>query len=715
MPLARGSGAIIIPTEVFEPKVRMTITADDDTVYTIVNTSPTEYMPVGHWKLDGNSRDCSENVLDGTDTDIDYVSGKYNQCAYFDGSSSEITITNDAVLNTPSFSVSIWFNTDTIRTQGIINKGWTGSVSDGWRLFMHTTSGTIEFDGSGEIGNIQTGATTEDTWYHVVATYSDDDNRMRIYLDGVLKSTATSVTIDNSNTDDIGLGTPAISYLDGMLDDVKYFNYELTQDEITAIYNRDAATEDFYTDYMLTGSVTKPVRDSIGRMSFKIANPLGHFTDKFNGGEIIKLWFDYADASTLYFRGKIDNPKAGLSNNEGFYLDISGRDYPELADKTLVASFISANIVDAIKLVLSENYSNITFTYWEDGDWTETPSALTTTISAEYQNQKGISVLSDLCKRGELECYLEYSGGWKLRVFAKGSKTNTTETIAYGTNLLGLTDFGKDNLSVKNRAIVYGKSESDNILLLRSKNDAASQSNLWIKDEILTDGSISTNTSCSEKASSVLTQKSTVNTTGRINSIGLYSVTPGENLFISIPYLNINTNFRVQELTTNFGSGITSSLNISENIPTLVDVFKRHDDTEELVTAYENLNGMTNSFVIWFDEAPSEMTLVGCEETEGRLQLETGQTTGIATVTTSQSADIDITECEFRRYENYSTTTDVLQVSNDNGTTWETIDKNVGVHVFTSTGRLLKFKITMNRSTTSDPTPAYESVAILYK
>jgi len=65
---------------------------------------------VGLWHLDGNSNDSTANGGNGTDTSISYssVNGYFNQGAGLNGSTSKISINNNAIL-TPANAITIGF------------------------------------------------------------------------------------------------------------------------------------------------------------------------------------------------------------------------------------------------------------------------------------------------------------------------------------------------------------------------------------------------------------------------------------------------------------------------------------------------------------------------------------------------------------------------------------------------------------------------------
>ena len=70
---------------------------------------------VSHWTFDASSSVDDKGSLDGTDTDITYVDGKFGKCASFNGSTSKITIDADTTIDATSmgdFSLSAWIYVD---------------------------------------------------------------------------------------------------------------------------------------------------------------------------------------------------------------------------------------------------------------------------------------------------------------------------------------------------------------------------------------------------------------------------------------------------------------------------------------------------------------------------------------------------------------------------------------------------------------------------
>ena len=219
-----------------------------DIAYPIANTA--------YYKLDNNSKDLSR------------TSGKFNEGAIFNGSSSAITLPPIAGLptnsnNTNNFTFSCWVKSTTTR----LNNG------GGSNPIFQNNVGSYQFIGFGgnDNGNFPTGKlfyytyggsgqhnswiitpNTYDNgqWHHLVVTdkyNSAGNNRTRtLYVDGAqivqdtvdknfLNSTETNHTLGDST----GTGN---RHADIDLDQVRIFNKAVSPSEVTTLYNETKNT-----------------------------------------------------------------------------------------------------------------------------------------------------------------------------------------------------------------------------------------------------------------------------------------------------------------------------------------------------------------------------------------------------------------------------------------------------------------------------------------
>ena len=139
-----------------------------------------------------------------------------------------------------SFSFSLWMNPDALSTaiDPVIGNYHTGNdefyfaPEDDAEFFVRT---------SGTDGAIDSDAFTTNEWQHVVGVYDEENTEVRLYRNGILLGTgATTGTYDPSSTNDIRIGARAsgssFAY-DGLLDDVRMYDYALSQADIMQLYN----------------------------------------------------------------------------------------------------------------------------------------------------------------------------------------------------------------------------------------------------------------------------------------------------------------------------------------------------------------------------------------------------------------------------------------------------------------------------------------------
>lgn len=217
--------------------------AQVNTILVDLNTISSPEL-IGYWKLDGNSTDPI-NGNNGTDTGIAYSgSGKLGGSAIFSGtSSSKIIISSATTLNVPSNKISVcaWvYPTSNSGYQVITSKVNVITYTEGWELsnssgLLRATlrGATVDTSGSGSLPlNI---------WSFATFTY--DGIYLKLYLNSNLQITVSgSATINSSQNLNIGVRGSTDSPFNGQIDNVMIFNRDLTQSEVTQIYNAGSGT-----------------------------------------------------------------------------------------------------------------------------------------------------------------------------------------------------------------------------------------------------------------------------------------------------------------------------------------------------------------------------------------------------------------------------------------------------------------------------------------
>jgi len=221
---------------------------------------------VAEYKMDGNANDNSGNHNTGKATDVSAQTDRFGygkSALSFNGTSSKVTVPNSNVLNSDYATIAFWVKPTALPVTGeaflVSNGGWQSrmkiSVPDHGKVVFTTnsTSGISDMDAGG--GNeIAAG-----TWWHVVAVH--DGVNDKIFINGLLANSKAITGTLNATTMPLGLGYDAIDnggFFNGSLDEVKIYNYALSDTEIADLYNSEntfnGSNDDIAADYSLNGN-----------------------------------------------------------------------------------------------------------------------------------------------------------------------------------------------------------------------------------------------------------------------------------------------------------------------------------------------------------------------------------------------------------------------------------------------------------------------------
>ena len=161
----------------------------------------------------------------------------------FDGVDDYVAIDGvGSVMDYTSGSISLWAETDTTTS----NRAYFSSYIDSnnlINLFYGHSSNELKLTYRGG-GSTKTVSTTDviegdGLWHHIVVTWDVSGDELKLYLDGDLKDTTTSLpTIVGSGvTSSIGNNANSGQYFLGDIDEVSLFDIELTAANVTTLYN----------------------------------------------------------------------------------------------------------------------------------------------------------------------------------------------------------------------------------------------------------------------------------------------------------------------------------------------------------------------------------------------------------------------------------------------------------------------------------------------
>ena len=167
----------------------------------------------------------------------------------FDGVDDYVTMDGSASIFSSSYSVSFWFNGTTFPIGGPGGRVLFAlhTAAGGNLLFVVAdTQGILHTFNNSSIRAQGTTQTSTGTWNHCAIT--TDGTNMKLYKNGTLEDTSAT---GNYNTGTVGLvslaqewdGATPSDFYNGKLDEVAFFNSEISASDITTIYNSGVPTD----------------------------------------------------------------------------------------------------------------------------------------------------------------------------------------------------------------------------------------------------------------------------------------------------------------------------------------------------------------------------------------------------------------------------------------------------------------------------------------
>lgn len=229
--------------------------------------------PIAYWRFDeggGNiAYDDSSNNNDGTleagGTGTNLYpgqmwtrEGKIGGALECDGTDDYVNCGNNASLNpgTGDFSVSMWVKVveKTSGLSGILTKGYSTAYG------VYYTASNDELGLYVQSGGNHNGINISSyygTWIHVAWTVDNTNDIQRSYLNGVFNNQTTYAVGNVTSAYDLNIGryaSLANQYFDGLVDDVRIYDYVRSDSEILMDYNAGLAAH--------SGQGTDPNEDS---------------------------------------------------------------------------------------------------------------------------------------------------------------------------------------------------------------------------------------------------------------------------------------------------------------------------------------------------------------------------------------------------------------------------------------------------------------------
>lgn len=202
------------------------------------------------YNFDGNYTNTSGNSPFASNAGTSFVSdrnGNANSALNINNSGTIASISGLPYGNSPR-SFSVWVKLNTMNATANYPFHY-GTSTNGNGLLLK--SNQVYYFANGTQNIAPTTSHTVATWYHYVCTF--DGTTAKIYKNGTLLSSGpvtwntTNTVSPNANSFKLGMSEDSfLNYFNGALDDLKIFDYVITNADITSLYtNNTLASEDF--------------------------------------------------------------------------------------------------------------------------------------------------------------------------------------------------------------------------------------------------------------------------------------------------------------------------------------------------------------------------------------------------------------------------------------------------------------------------------------
>jgi len=207
-------------------------------------------VPIAYYPFDGNAIDAA-GVLNGTVSGATLTADRFgnpNSAYNFDGVDDFIATSGLALSQNQNWTMSAWVKPSSIAqndAQILLNGFDNGSAGNGFGMVMGDATNSapgnllkLHYPGSGFV-NSGFSFDNSGVWYHVAIT-RDVNGIGKLYFNGVLSGTTSSISI-NPAGGQLRIGSAnGIRFWNGAIDEVKVFNTALTDASVLQEYSTGA-------------------------------------------------------------------------------------------------------------------------------------------------------------------------------------------------------------------------------------------------------------------------------------------------------------------------------------------------------------------------------------------------------------------------------------------------------------------------------------------
>jgi hypothetical protein len=171
--------------------------------------------------------------------------GKYNSAGSFDGANDYVDIPDNVSIQPAYYTIAGWFY-KAVGSSGrdvMVARQYRSSSANTSAIYVESATEDIRFYGSfggSSVTVIPNVIMTEERWYYIATSY--DGTNIKMYIDGELVNTKSETRAVDYSANNWFIGadqdntTNCTSFWQGLIDEVKIYNYALTADQVKSDY-----------------------------------------------------------------------------------------------------------------------------------------------------------------------------------------------------------------------------------------------------------------------------------------------------------------------------------------------------------------------------------------------------------------------------------------------------------------------------------------------
>jgi len=210
--------------------------------------------PIAKYTMDGNVNDVSGNNLHGINNGAQLTTdrcGIANRAYSFNGVNSSIAINASSLFDIPingQYSISVWVQPTNSSVNSVFVKCFFSNDPNlgVWDYGMYLINGQL-MSGAGQTGHVLFSNSLipiGQCWTHLVTTYNN--GVWRIYVNGVMEGEdLTQTNLITTSNSGLAIGKKGESngdFFAGKIDDIEFYNVELTPAQVQTIYDQEKVT-----------------------------------------------------------------------------------------------------------------------------------------------------------------------------------------------------------------------------------------------------------------------------------------------------------------------------------------------------------------------------------------------------------------------------------------------------------------------------------------